>query len=105
VRWRRVRGPAGRGADLFRPQSLPPLGYLLATAYGDHTTLFFPMLVAWTAKSLVLRAGGLRFYRAGIPFFLGLILGTYVITGIFWPLFSLTLAPEASQSFHIYLGG
>jgi hypothetical protein len=82
-----------------------PLGYLLATAYGDHTTLFFPMLVAWVAKSLVLRAGGLRFYRAGIPFFLGLILGTYVITGIFWPLFSLTLAPEASQSFHIYLGG
>src|SRR5439155_15643120 len=40
-----------------------PLGYLLATAYGDRTTLFFPMLVAWLCKTLVLKGGGLPLYR------------------------------------------
>jgi uncharacterized protein DUF6785/uncharacterized protein DUF6784 len=82
-----------------------PLGYILATAYGDHTTIFFPMLAAWVCKSLVLKAGGLPLYRRFIPFFLGLIIGHYLIGGIFWPVFSLTLAPEARQSYHIYFGG
>jgi hypothetical protein len=82
-----------------------PLGYILATAYGDHTTIFFPMLVAWSCKSLVLKLGGLPLYRKGIPFFLGLIIGHYLIGGILWPVLSLTLAPEASQSYHLYFGG
>jgi hypothetical protein len=82
-----------------------PLGYILATAYGDHTTIFFPMLVAWFCKSLVIKAGGLPLYRQFIPFFVGLIVGHYLVGGIFWPLLCLTLAPEASQSYHLYFGG
>jgi hypothetical protein len=82
-----------------------PLGYILATAYGNHTTIFFPMLLAWIFKSLALRGGGLPLYRRFIPLFLGLIIGHYVIGGVFWPLFSLTLAPEARASYHIYFGG
>ncbi len=84
---------------------LHPLGFILATAYGDHTTIFFPMLLAWTIKALVLRIGGLPAYRAGIPLFLGLILGHFLIGGLLWPTFSLLLAPEAAQSYHLYFGG
>lgn len=82
-----------------------PLGFILATAYGDHTTIFFPMLVSWACKSLVLKAGGLPLYRRFMPLFLGLILGQYVIAGIFWPLLTLTLSPEASRSYHVFFGG
>ena len=82
-----------------------PLGYILATAYGDHTTNFFAMLIAWTAKVLVLKAGGLSLYRRGIPFFLGLILGHYLIGGVLWPCLGLFLTSEATNSYHIFLGG
>ena len=36
------------------------------------SSFFFPLLVASLLKWLLLRAGGLRFYRAGLPFFIGL---------------------------------
>src|SRR5205823_7473387 len=70
-----------------------PLGFILATAYGDSSTFFFPLFVAWLLKGLLLRAGGLRLYRAGLPFFIGLIIGHFTLAGIFWPLFSLLISP------------
>jgi hypothetical protein len=82
-----------------------PLGYILATAYGDSTPSLLPLFVAWAAKSLALKAGGLPMYRQVMPLFIGLILGHYAFGGIFWPVFSLLLAPEASRSYHIYFGG
>jgi hypothetical protein len=84
---------------------LHPLGFILATAYGDHTTIFFPMFAAWLIKAAVLRAGGLRLYRRLITLFLGLIVGHYLIGGLLWPILSLLLAPEASRSYHLYFGG
>jgi len=82
-----------------------PLGFILATAYGDHSTLVFPMFVAWLCKASILKMGGLRLYRTFVPFFLGLIMGHVLIAGIGWPLFSLLLRPEARQSYHLFLGG
>ena len=95
------------GAIRTRAVQMPlhPLGFLLATAYGDHSTSFFPMLVAWSCKATVLKLGGLQLYRTFIPMFLGLIVGHMLIGGVFWPAFSLLLAPEASQSYHLYFGG
>ncbi|HHX40173.1 MAG TPA: hypothetical protein GX715_09435 [Armatimonadetes bacterium] len=84
---------------------LHPLGFLLATAYGDHTTCFFPLFVAWLAKLIILKAGGLKLYRRGIPFFLGLIIGHFTLAGILWPLLSMLISPEASRSYHIFFGG
>ena len=84
---------------------LHPLGFLLATAYGDHTTCFFPLLMAWLLKLVILKAGGLKLYRQGIPFFLGLIIGHFFLGGVFWPILSLLISPEASRSYHIYFGG
>lgn len=94
---------AARGRLVRSP--FHPLGFVLATAYGDHTTIFFPMLVAWLIKAAVLRFGGLPAYRALIPLFLGLIVGHLLAGGIVWPLLSLLLAPEGSESYHLYFGG
>jgi hypothetical protein len=77
-----------RGRFLWWP--FHPAGFALA-----HTTLsmawaWFPMLMGWTAKALILRFGGMKLYRAGIPFFLGLLLGDIVI-GVVWSIFGALL--------------
>lgn len=82
-----------------------PLGFILATAYGDASAMWFPMFVAWLSKATLLRAGGLKMYRTGIPFFLGLTIGHFFMAGIFWPTFSLFIAPDASKAYHLYFGG
>ena len=84
---------------------LHPLGFILATAYGDSTTNFFPLFTAWAAKLVILKAGGLKLYRQGMPFFLGLIIGHFSLGGIVWPVLSLLISPEASGSYHLYFGG
>ena len=63
------------------------------------------MFVAWLLKSSILKLGGLKTYRAFIPFFLGLIVGHLLIGGVLWPVFALLLAPEARESYHLYFGG
>jgi hypothetical protein len=37
--------------------------------------VWFPTLIGWGVKALILRYGGMRLYRSGIPFFLGLLVG------------------------------
>ena len=71
---------------------LHPIGYVLGTGRlgGDMNFFWFPVLVGWAIKSIVLRYGGLRTYRSAIPFFAGLILGDYVI-GAVWSLVGITL--------------
>jgi len=44
-------------------------------AYG-----LFPFLIAWVAKVLVTRYGGLRLYRATLPLAIGLIVGDLLNT-------------------------
>ena len=53
-----------------------PLGYALASSW-TMTVFWFSALVAWFIKSLVLRYGGMKFYRLARPFFLGMILGEF----------------------------
>jgi len=55
---------------------LHPLGYALA---GSWSTIefWFPCLLAWIFKSLILRYGGMGSYSRARPFFLGLILGEF----------------------------
>jgi len=84
---------------------LHPLGFILATAYGDGTSALFPLFVAWAAKLTILKSGGLKLYLKGMPFFLGLVIGHFLLGGILWPILSLLIAPEASQSYHLYFGG
>lgn len=97
------------GLSLLRSQMLRlplhPLGFCIGTAYGESLNVWFAIMVAWLLKAMILRFGGLPLYRKGIPFFLGLTIGHFFCAGIFWPVLSLFIAPEASQSYHIYFAG
>ncbi|HIE50280.1 MAG TPA: hypothetical protein EYP85_00850 [Armatimonadetes bacterium] len=59
-----------------------PAGYAISSWWAINL-LWFPLLLAWTVKKLVLRYGGLRAYRRVQPFFFGLILGEFVV-GSLW---------------------
>lgn len=72
-----------RGTFLWWP--FHPAGYALAVSYAmDY--FWFCFFIAWVAKSLLVRFGGMKAHNAAIPFFLGLILGDYVM-GSFWALY------------------
>ncbi len=63
-----------------------PLGFVLC---GSWTLMvfWFPILVTWVLKSLILRYGGMKAYRHWRPFFLGLILGEFGMA-VAWASFS-----------------
>jgi len=61
---------------------LHPLGFAMVTAYGGP--LWGPFLLVWLIKTAILRLGGMRAYRRGIPFFLGLIVGHFFLSGLVW---------------------
>jgi hypothetical protein len=63
---------------------LHPIGYIISNNWSMNL-VWLPLLIAWCLKIALLRAGGLRLYTAGIPFFLGLIIGEAVI-GCLWSL-------------------
>lgn len=61
---------------------LHPLGFAMSASYGFH--LWAPFLAVWLCKLFILKAGGMRLYRRLIPFFLGIVLGHYMVSGILW---------------------
>lgn len=63
--------------------ALHPLGFAVSTSYSI-CTLWLPLMIAWAAKLITLKAGGLRSYRVVLDFFLGLLLGDFVM-GCLWP--------------------
>ncbi len=61
---------------------LNPVGLALAGTFGHP--IWFPILVAWLAKSFILRLGGAQTYRTLTPVFLGLAMGHFLIAGGIW---------------------
>ncbi|HPT96728.1 MAG TPA: hypothetical protein PLU39_02550 [Armatimonadota bacterium] len=57
---------------------LHPIGYAVAGHFAMQQ-LWCPFFVAWLVKLLTMRFGGIRTYRALLPFFLGAILGDYLV--------------------------
>ncbi len=55
-----------------------PIGYVLAGTQSMEY-MWCPFLIGWAIKALVIRYGGIGIYRRALPFFLGLILGDYVV--------------------------
>ncbi|GAB4462146.1 MAG: hypothetical protein OHK0029_28480 [Armatimonadaceae bacterium] len=77
--------------------SLHPLGYALATT-NSMEYMWCPFLIAWLAKLITLRYGGIKAYRAALPFFLGLILGDYVVPTA-WGLFGMATGYQQYMAF------
>ncbi len=62
------------------------LGYALSASWTT-TVFWFPMLVAWVIKWVIMRYGGIGAYRKARPIFLGLIFGEFTMA-VFWTLVS-----------------
>jgi len=71
---------------------LNPIAYPLAATDWAIRWTWACCLISWAAKSAILRYGGLKVYRQVLPFFLGLLLGEFVVGGL-WSLLGM--------SFHI----
>jgi hypothetical protein len=63
---------------------LHPIGYVVGVTYAPHH-LWFSVLAGWVIKVCILKFGGLGAYRRYRPFFLGLIVGEYIMAA-FWSL-------------------
>ena len=66
-----------------------PVGFAVSSSWSMHQ-LWMCMLIAWMIKLVLLRYGGLKLYRAAVPFFLGIILGECVM-GSLWTLIGIAL--------------
>jgi hypothetical protein len=64
-----------------------PIGYVLCTSW-TVLSYWFPMLVAWVIKSLVVHYGGMRLYTRMRPLFLGLIFGEFTAM-VIWTLINM----------------
>lgn len=93
VQWSRT---AARGAGLgltvlmvwlrarYLRFPLNPMGLALAGTFGGP--IWFPLFLAWLAKTLILRLGGAHTYRSLTPMFLGIAMGHFLIAGGIWGL-------------------
>jgi hypothetical protein len=59
-----------------------PIGFIAASTISGRT-LWFSILLGWLCKTLLLRFTGMGGYRAGLPFFIGLVLGD-ILNAVFW---------------------
>ena len=66
---------------------LHPIGFPISSTFH---WMAFNAFLAWLIKGPILRYGGVRTYRRVRPFFLGLILGHFIIFGVFWIIDSFT---------------
>ena len=69
LRWRFIQWP------------LHPVGYVVSS-WWTFTGLWFPLLISWIIKRVLLSTGGVRLYRRSIPFFIGLVIGDVIVASI-----------------------
>lgn len=60
---------------------LHPVGYAVGASSAPYF-LWSSLLIAWCVKSLVIRIGGPKTYHEARPLFLGLVLGDYLMAGV-----------------------
>ena len=66
-----------------------PAGYAISINYGVDF-IWFCLVISFLAKWIILKYGGLQSHRKAVPFFLGLILGEFVV-GSFWSALSIVI--------------
>jgi hypothetical protein len=78
---------------------LHPIGYAVGST-DTMTWIWCPVLLGWLFKSLILRYGGVKMYRQALPFFIGLVLGDYGVSGL-WALYFLASGHAGYRTFPI----
>ncbi len=71
---------------------LHPAAFAITTTWGMHL-VWSCLFISWLAKLIILRYGGLKTHTTVIPFFLGLIMGEFVVGG-FWTIISVISGME-----------
>lgn len=61
---------------------LHPVGYAVSGSWSMEQ-LWFPIFASWLLKWVILHYGGAKAYRRTVPFFIGLVLGEFVV-GCLW---------------------
>lgn len=87
----------GVARQRFAGWPLHPLGYAIANT-NSMDYMWMPFLIAWMLKAVLLRYGGMRLYRAALPFFLGLILGDYVVPAM-WAIYGTVTGQQMYLAF------
>jgi hypothetical protein len=64
--------------------SLHPAGFAVSSSWSMNV-FWSSVFISWAIKYFILKIGGLKLHRQSIPFFLGLMLGEFVI-GSIWSL-------------------
>ena len=75
-----------------------PAGFAISGSWSMGV-FWFSLFVSWTVKYTMLRFGGLRVYRSAVPFFLGFILGSFVV-GSLWSLLGIVLERPMYRFLH-----
>ncbi|MDQ1328136.1 MAG: hypothetical protein QG641_1421 [Candidatus Poribacteria bacterium] len=78
---------------------LHPAGYAVSNSWGLDVT-WFPILLSFIIKSVILKFGGLKVHSRAIPFFAGLILGEFVI-GSIWSIIG-SISGLSTYAFWVY---
>jgi Family of unknown function (DUF6785)/Domain of unknown function (DUF6784) len=65
-------------------------GFALAQAGAAMPWVWFPILMGWSLKAVVLRFGGMRLFRQGVPVAMGFILGDIVVACL-WSILGVVL--------------
>jgi hypothetical protein len=60
---------------------LHPAGYTVSGTWAMNH-FWLSIFVSWLAKAVILRQGGLKVHRRAIPLFLGVILGDFIVGGL-----------------------
>jgi hypothetical protein len=71
---------------------LHPLGYAISNGWSAHWT-YSSLFVAWALKAIISRYWGHKGYLNSLPFFLGLILGEFVVGGLWTVVGTITGLP------------
>lgn len=85
---------------IFLGCPLHPVGYIIATAYGDYSPLWSAFFLIWLVKVAINRYGGLRLYRQLVPMFLGMVIGHLFIGGVVWSTISLFVPVSVSRAYY-----
>jgi len=76
---------------------LHPIGYLMGASW-PMINFWFPVMLGWLVKTLVLRFGGHKVYKRLLPGFLGLIFGEFASAGM-WLVIDLITGVRGHQIF------
>ena len=77
------------GRSRFTGWPFHPIGFAVSGGWSMNC-LWLPLLIAWFLKTIILRYGQAKLYRAALPFFLGLVLGEFVV-GSIWTIIGIAL--------------